>query len=205
MIQDEMRPILDIVRRNMLEMFPLDLSFSSLGLIPDFPIEILKKHANNPDELVGLLLEYELEKFASIVEQNDFLDKNAIDAMLVVSLGISKKFHEIFPSVSPQLKILYPKVYHTQFEKRIQFISEKIKLNLSIGIGQGMYRSDLSSELIARLYLSRLIDIHNPEFFPPETFSFEVLFNQMFESLIRSVATVEGLAYFEQRKKHYQF
>lgn len=200
MIKEEIRPLLDLIRSKALEMNSFDLSSDTLSQIPDFPIEQLQQYISSTEELVQLLLEYELEKFTDIIENNDLLDKNAIDAMLHVSLEISRKFNHIFPSISPQIKQKYPAVYHDQFQKRMEVISEKIRINLNIGMNQGMYRGDLSAELISRLYLSRMIDIHNQDFFPAASFSFKVLFNQMFESLIRSIATPEGLTYYEQQK-----
>jgi len=68
-----------------------------------------------------------------------------------------------------------------------------------------MYREDLSVELVARLYISRLIDIHNPDFFPPARFSFSMLFDVMFESFIRSIAKIEGIKYFEEKIKTLEF
>jgi hypothetical protein len=64
-----------------------------------------------------------------------------------------------------------------------------------------MYRDDVSIELVARLYIRRLIDLHNVENFPPEDFSLSTMFEQMFENFVRSVATEDGLAYFEKKKK----
>ena len=48
----------------------------------------------------------------------------------------------------------------------------KIFFNIQRGIWQGLYRDDVSTELVARRYISRLIDLHNPDNFPPEEFSF---------------------------------
>jgi TetR/AcrR family transcriptional regulator, cholesterol catabolism regulator len=203
MIQEEHKPILELIRLKVLDMKTVDLSFEKLSQIPEMPIEKLKQFVSTPEELVEKLLEHELGKFSDILIDIDHDSMNAIDALLKISIRISDRFFEIFPSVSPQLKLRYPIPYQTQFQKRLSFVSEKIRINLREGIEQQLYRSDLSTELIARLYISRLIDIHNPELFPLATFSFEVLFNQMFESLIRSIATSEGLSYFEQRKRFY--
>ncbi len=62
-----------------------------------------------------------------------------------------------------------------------------------------MYREDLSIELAARLYISRLLDLHNDELFPPDKFSFHTLFNFMFENWIRGIARPEGIKYYEAR------
>ncbi|HPX33739.1 MAG TPA: hypothetical protein PK345_01550, partial [Bacteroidales bacterium] len=60
-------------------------------------------------------------------------------------------------------------------------------------------------ELVARLYLSRLIGIHNETIFPPNQFSFAVLFEVMFDNFVRSVATIEGLNYYETKVKNFDW
>lgn len=204
MIHNELKPLLDLVRKNALETKNVNVSFEHLSTIPELAIDVLKKHVSNSDELVEKLLMHEMNKFVEILDSIKMDEMNAIDAMLVVSREISLQFESIFPSVSPHLKIQFPQIYHIQFDQRIKYISSTIRANLNNGIRQNLYRSDLSTELIARLYISRLIDIHNSDYFPAEEFSFEVLFNQMFESLIRSIATPEGLIYFVKQKAFYK-
>jgi hypothetical protein len=205
MIQEELRPLLETIRRKALDMGVRNLSIEKLKKYPDIQWDILKKYIHSNDELVEKTLELEREKFNIIFLKFDFEGMNAIDILMIVSKEMAEKFSELSPSITHELKDLFPEIYHNHFEKRIQFISDKIRINLTKGISQGMYRSDLSIELIARLYISRLIDLHNPDFFPPEAFSFSTLFNQMFESFIRSVGTPEGLAYYDLKKKAVQF
>jgi len=78
-----------------------------------------------------------------------------------------------------------------------------MQLNIQKGIRQKMYRSDVSTELVSRLYISRLIDLHDPAIFPPEKFSFETLFNTMFDHFIRGIATPAGLKYYEEKKSEF--
>jgi TetR/AcrR family transcriptional regulator, cholesterol catabolism regulator len=70
---------------------------------------------------------------------------------------------------------------------------------------QGMYRHDLSAELVSRIYISRLIDLHNPDFFPNETISFSVLFDVMFDTFIRGICTDEGKNYYEKKIRRMTF
>ncbi|MDP3461955.1 MAG: hypothetical protein Q8S18_04100 [Bacteroidales bacterium] len=205
MIQEELRPILEQIRLKALEHGIKNLSLERMNSYEDIPLNVLKKYVSSNEELVEKTLELEREKFMEIFIEFDFEGMNAIDILMIVSKEVSKKFTEVSPSITHQLNELFPEIYHAHFEKRILFISDKIRINLTKGISQGMYRNDLSIELIARLYISRLIDIHNPDFFPPEEFSFKTLFDQMFESFVRSVATPEGLEYFEKQKKSFLF
>jgi len=167
----------------------------------DIPKSELFKYINDELDLVEKVLNLEREGFKEIFESYDFEGKNAIDILLTVSKEIGEKFRYITPAMTFELKKYYPEAYQKHFDERIEFIFMKIQINIQKGISQGIYREDLSIELVARLYISRLIDLHNTDIFPPERFSFEMLFEAMFENFVRSIAKPEGIKYFEKRKK----
>ena len=156
-------------------------------------------------ELVDRLLELERENFKVIFDNNNFEGVNAIDILLIVSRELGQRFRDISPSMTFDLKKYYPEIYHRHVDSRIEFIYTKIQINLQKGIAQGMYRDDLSIELVARLYIRRLIDLHNPEFFPADKFSFQTLFDVMFDNFIRGIANPEGIEYYEKQKRKVNF
>jgi len=181
------------------------ISLGEISLRIGIPREVILNYVSGEEELVEKVLDFERQRFEEIFKIHDFEGVNAIDILLIVSKELAEKFRDISPSVTFILKNHFPDIYQQHFILRRDFIYEKIKINLSKGISQGMYRDDLSIELVARLYLSRLIDLHNPDFFPAEKFSFETIFNVMFENFIRSIAKPEGLSYFEKKKKNFKF
>jgi len=155
-------------------------------------------------ELVSRLLEQERRTFEFIFEKHNFDGVNSIDVLLIVSNEISDNFASISPSMTFDLQKYYPTIYNKHVEDRVEFIYEQIQLNLKKGIRDGMYRSDLSIELISRLYIRRLIDLHNPEYFP-QKFSFQTLFDAMFDNFIRGIGTEEGIRYYEEQRKKVGF
>lgn len=167
------------------------------------PLETLRSFVRDDSELVAKVLLFERNSFENIFDTHDFEGVNAIDILLTVSREVARKFMDVTPSVTLELKKHYPEEYQKHFQERIDYIFGKIQINLTKGISQGIYRSDLSIELVARLYISRLIDLHNPELFPRQKFSFDTLFNFMFDSFIRSIAKPEGIVYFEEKKKNF--
>jgi TetR/AcrR family transcriptional regulator, cholesterol catabolism regulator len=160
-------------------------------------------HSKN--ELVEKLLELERENFEIIFETNNFDGINAIDILLTVSREVGDRFWDVSPSMTFDLKKYYPDIYLKHIEERIEFIYGKIQVNIQKGINQGIYRDDLSIELVARLYIRRLIDLHNPEFFPADKFSFQTLFDVMFDNFIRGIANDKGTAYYERQKRKVNF
>jgi len=165
----------------------------------------LYQYFSSKNELVEKLLELERQNFEIIFDNYNFEGVNAIDILLIVSKELGERFRDVSPSMTFDLKKYYPDVYRNHIDERIEFIFTKIKINLEKGINQGVYRDDLSTELLARLYIRRLIDLHNPEFFPADKFSFQTLFDVMFENFIRGIANEAGITYYEQQKQKVNF
>lgn len=204
-MDEHLLELLKKIRYSAKQKLLVDFSFTEIQEKTGIKKTELKKLVKNKEELVEKLLEIERQKFQEIFQVHDFEGVNAIDILLTVSKELAKNFLLISPAITIHLKEKHPKIYQDHFDKRLEFIFEKIQINITKGINQGMYREDLSIELLARLYLSRLIDIHNPDLFPPEKFSFEMLFEVMFEDLVRSIANPEGIAYFEEKIKSVKF
>lgn len=203
MIQQELKTILEKIRQKVFDVGISNLNIENLSAQIDSnaDIEVLKKHITSDEELIDKILEFELIKFAEIFSETDFEGMNAIDAILIVSRGLSQRFYHISPIITHETKQQYPDLYDKHLKERIRVVTFKIKDNLETGIKQKMYRNDLSVELVARMYMSRIIDIHNPIYFPPEMYTFDMLFRQMVDSFIRSVVTPEGMSYFEKQKR----
>lgn len=178
------------------------ISIKELRNNPDISNEVLDKFFPNEEILVEKILEDERRNFEEIFVEHDFDGYfDAIDILFTVGSEMSKKFYHLSPSITHTYEEKYPDIYAKHIDERINFIYGKIQINLQKGIGQGMYRDDVSIELVARLYIRRLIDLHDTENFPPEEFSFQTLFSQMFERFVRSIATEEGIKYFERKKR----
>ncbi len=204
-MEDHFREILKKIRYSAKERKLKDLSFKKIERELGVPEAEIRKYVSSEKELIEKLLELERQKFEAIFLSHNFEGVNAIDILLTVSKEVAKDFVLVSPAITVNLKEKYPVIYQEHFDKRIQFVFDKIQINITKGVSQGIYRDDLSIELLARLYISRLIDIHNPDLFPPEKFSFETLFEVMFEDLIRSIGKPEGIAYFEKKRKTVKF
>ncbi len=164
-------------------------------------LEDVEKFVSSEEELVEKVFEYERMRFESIFDDYNFNKQNAIDILFVVNQEIHDRFEDVSPSVTMELQQHFPDIYAKHMEARMKFIFDKIQINVQKGVAQGMYRSDLSSEMVGRMYLSRLEDIHNPELYPPERFKFGTIYDTMIDQFVKSIATEDGLKYYRQRKQ----
>lgn len=182
-----------------------EFSFRNLARDMKIPLKTLKQAFGTEARLVEEILNFEQQNLENIFSDFDFTETNSIDDLILVSKEINDKFYNIVPSITFDLGSRFPEVRQKFVEKRISFVNAKIKSNFELGMQQGMYRPDLSAELVSRIYISRLIDMHNPDFFPNETISFPMLFDVMFDTFIRGIVTDEGKKYYERKIKAVKF
>ncbi len=204
-MDEQLKQILSQVRMLALQNGIENISIKNICDRLEISEETLKKYISSEKDLIRKVLEFERDSFKDIFYEYDFEGMNAIDILMIVSKEIASRFYDVTPTISILLKEKFPNEYQEHLQHRLDFIFRKIQINLTKGINQGIYRDDLSIELIARLYLSRLIDLHNEDIFPSAQFSFSTLFGTMFENFVRSVATADGLKYFERKKKGVKF
>lgn len=166
-------------------------------------LEELKENFSDRRDMVQAILENERKCFEEIFNEYNFEGWNAIDIMLIVSNEINNRFFNVTPSVTITLSEIFPDIFQDHLLKRSNYIFEKIKINIEKGMQQGMYKNDISSEMIARMFIAKLNDIHNPQIYPPEKFTFATIFNNLIDNVIKNITNDEGRNYYKQRKQLY--
>ncbi|BAX80752.1 hypothetical protein [Labilibaculum antarcticum] len=197
------KDFVQIIEKVRAYLFKNGLSGFSFEKVKDFGVSPsdVSKYVNSVEELVEKILEYERKSFESIFIQYNFEGQNAIDILFIVSQEMNDRFEDLTPSVTMELENYFPDVYRKHMDERMEFIFDKIKINIEKGMVQGMYRDDLSSEMVGRMYLSRLEDMHNPELYPPERFKFGTIYDTMIDEFVKSIGTEDGINYYRQRKQ----
>ncbi len=196
----ELKALVETIRNIALQEGIDEITLKRLKQNPEIDNTLLEKYFPDDKKLAENIFENERVHFEEIFEEENFENTNAIDNLFTVSEIIAKNFNYLSPSIYHYYQEKFPDIYETYFDKRTEMVFEKIKINLNRGIWQGYYRDDLGIELVARGYISRLIDLYNKENFPADKFSFDNFFNQMVETFVLSIATEKGRAYWEEKK-----
>jgi AcrR family transcriptional regulator len=155
----------------------------------------------NKTELVEKVLGYMHEQESMVCLDVDVTKMNAIDILLAVSRNVSKQMKDLNPINAFELQKYYPAIFREFVIKKRDHVFEQVKQNFAQGIAEGIYRNDLDIDLVARLYIQKLVDVHDPEFLSSVNFGFEKVFQVMFDNHIRGIANAEGLAYYEKQIK----
>jgi TetR/AcrR family transcriptional regulator, cholesterol catabolism regulator len=159
------------------------------------------QYVTNKTELVEMVLDFMREKESNVCIDGDMTKMNAIDILLAVSRNVSRQMKDLNPINAYELQKYYPSIYREFILKKRDHVYTTLKQNFEQGIAEGIYRNDLDIDLVARLYIQKLVDVHDPEFLSSVNFSFEKVFQVMFDNHIRGIANAEGLAYYEKQIK----
>jgi hypothetical protein len=197
----DLEHLIDTIRNVLIKDGIEEISLLKLKYNPLVQKALIEKYFNNDEEIAKAIFENERNHFEKVFEDNNFETSNAIDNLFTVSEIIAKNFHYLSPSLYHYYQEQYPDIYETYFNQRTDAVYNRIQINLNRGIWQGFYRDDLGIELVARGYISRLIDLYNKDNFPAEKFSFDDFFNQMVETFVLSIVTEKGLDYWNKKKK----
>lgn len=162
------------------------------------------QYVDNKADLVGKIGNYIQDKIRDRIQQLRLMELNAIDVLLEMSKISTEKHFRINPMITFEMKKYYPKIFDDYLSRKKEHIVNSIKNNLEQGIKEGLYRQDLNTDIVAHLYFTKIEEFHHVGEDTP-AFSFEKIFEVMFENHIRGISNEKGIAYFEKQKKKLNF
>jgi AcrR family transcriptional regulator len=184
-----------LFKKNGIRSVSMDDSSKELGMSK----KTIYQYFANKTELVEKVLAYMHEKERIPCIGEDTTNMNAIDILLAVSRNVSVQLKDMNPINAYELQKYYPAIYREFIIRKRDHVFEQVKQNFTQGIAEGIYRNDLDIDLVARLYIQKLVDVHDPEFLSSTNFGFEKVFQVMFDNHIRGIANAVGLAYYEKQ------
>lgn len=126
---------------------------------------------------------------------------NAIDMLFELTKDVSKKFGQIHPSINYDLQKYHPKAWGIFEEFRTVFVANCIEENITKGIEQGLYRSNLDPYVIARLYAVKMDMCMDGNVFPPDRYNFKSIHLELMRYHIRGIASDKGMVYLLEKVK----
>jgi AcrR family transcriptional regulator len=132
---------------------------------------------------------------------------NAIDALLEISRIINHFLKDINPSITFDLQKYHPEIWKKLMKYKSLHVYDNVMTNLRQGIKEGLYRSDMKPEVIAKIYVSRVELSMEPGLTDALNYSSSEIFNELINYHIRGIASKKGIEYLDkkiatQQKKH---
>jgi AcrR family transcriptional regulator len=159
----------------------------------------LYKYVNDKDDLVGKVIDIQIEVLRSEMDCKCDTGLNAIEELLIVSKMINYKMKNMNPGTVYDLKKYYPEHYARLLNARREKMHSNIINNIRKGKEEGLYRNDLDENIIAKLQISRIENIIDSDFFSVEEFTSDKFFQEIFVYHIRGIANEKGIDFLENK------
>lgn len=136
-----------------------------------------------------------MNKFCDLSEGIDLIiamGKNAIEELFEIKKYVLSHLNDEKTSPQFQLMKYYPKIYMTIRTMHFNKMHKCVLSNVERGIQQELYRENLDTEFIARIYYSGINSIKDQTIFPIERFPISKLMDSFLEYHLRGIITPKG-------------
>jgi AcrR family transcriptional regulator len=205
-MDDKFKYILEKSRDLFMEYGLRSISMDDIARSLSISKKTLYQYVDNKADLIEKLFNELLckhKQVSEVISKNPEL--NAIDQLLEVSKIIMLNIKSFKSSIKFEFEKYYPEIFKNFFEKKRDLIFEDMTRNMRQGIKEGLYREDLKVDLVASLYMKKMEDLHDSEYFHKMKFSFDDIFEVMFSNHIRGIANTKGIKYLEKKTKDLNF
>ena len=149
-------------------------------------------------DIVDLLLQRHLNNKNESMWEEISHGKNAIEILIGITNLMKETIQDIPPLVKRDLVKHFPLQLKKSNEDLKNKIYEYIKQNVLKGIDQGLYRSNLNVELIARHYVVSFDRYIRQEVMDGIDFSIDAYYEEILSYHIRGIATLKGVKILEK-------
>lgn len=158
----------------------------------------LYQYVENKKDLISKVLVQAIDAEKEVMELVKAQSANAIDEMLLISKYVTQKLRELHPGAMFDLQKYYREAWQKMEAYHQDYISEKIKENIDRGQKEGLYRTDVDSDIIAKLYVNKTMVMVDESIFPLAEYNRENLFREYIFYHLRGIASSKGLKLLEK-------
>lgn len=186
--------VLDLYKKYGVKSVTMDDVARELGISK----KTLYTHVADKKELVKKVINYDFDVVKDCFM--DVFDKeglNAIEQLFEVNYFMRNllKYHSF--SLDYDLKKYYPELFKEISERKQHEMYKSVLENMKKGKAEGIYREELNEEMIAKLYVSRIVSAHDSEFMTIEDFIAPEAYKEYFVYHIRGIANEKGIRILE--------
>lgn len=151
------------------------------------------QHYENKTKLVEATTLNMFEKISSGIDCICDDSSNPIEEIFQIKQLVMEHLKDEKSSPHYTLQKYYPKIYKNLALKQFEVMQTCVFRNLEKGKQLGLYRENLNSQFISRIYFSGMMSIKHEDLFPSTDFSRNVITDLFLEYHLRGICTPKGI------------
>ncbi len=160
----------------------------------------LYQHVENKNDLVMKIIKDHISNEKSCLGAIEGEARDPIEHMLLIARYVLQILREVRPAAMYDLQKYYRDAWNIMDKFQQEHIYKTIRANLEAGIEQGLYRPEIDSDIIAKLYVGKTTVITDEELFPTREYDRDRLFREYITYHLRGILSDKGL----EKLKTYQ-
>lgn len=153
----------------------------------------LYRFIDNKGDLIDKIMELETEKEKKAVTEITKDSKDAIDEILGIAKYVIQQLREYSPTIMYDLQKYYQESWLKIEAYHKEYVYDVLKANLERGIKEGLYRNDLNTDIVAKLYVGKTLIVVDEEVFPLKEYNREKLYTEYINYHIHGIASPKGM------------
>lgn len=163
----------------------------------------LYQHFSSKQDLLAQIFNCEEKEEAARIHTLGDTAKNAIEETIMIGRFVMEDLKQLMLSLPTvyEIRKYYNDIWVNYENKMYENIYEGVHQNLERGKREGLYRSELNSDMIAKFYVRSAMSIVNSEIFPDEKYYKPHLYREFLMYHINGITTPKGLQILEENLK----
>ncbi len=150
------------------------------------------------EELVQKVIMHHIDEERAAFEKITHSSENAMDEMFKITQHVLQQLKRMNPATIMDLEKHYREQFNIFKKNQFDFIYSTLKHNLEKGIQDGIYRDDLDTDIISKLYMTKAMSMINEDLFPDESYDKTKIFVEHMIYHLRGIVSEKGKEFFNQ-------
>ncbi|GAB3332830.1 TetR/AcrR family transcriptional regulator [Larkinella ripae] len=164
----------------------------------------LYQHFTDKDDIVYQVILYRMNQNRDNVACHIAAAHDPVEEILLASDMMRQHLADMNPALMIDVQRHYPRAWEICTEFKEKFLLESIRSNLRRGIEQGLYRSDIEVEIMARLRVELIRMAFDTDVFPRALTGMVEVQIQLLHHFVRGILTEKGFIIYNQYVQEYQ-
>ncbi len=162
------------------------------------------QYFSDKDDLVYQLMQIGMNEQTKQMREIAESSENVIEELHRIMVKTKEMFSQMNPLLLFELRKYHPKAWEVFNQCKDGEMKDHIVQTLRKGINQGVFRSNIDVEILARMRMEVVQLVFDAKVFPPTQFNFWEVNEQLFEHFLYGIITLKGLTLLNQYKKQNQ-
>lgn len=159
----------------------------------------LYQFVKDKTDLVNQTMKVEIDRDQNKISEIIHKNLNAIDEIFEITQLVSERIKHMHPSILFDIQKYYPEAWDIIDKHRRYFIVKTIKQNIIHGQGQGLYRKEINSTIVARLYSSTVDVLSDIDFFADSSITQSLVYQENLNYHLHGITSATGKIYLEEK------